>query len=273
MPLQIIEGMSSRKRRPNWTDQECVLLAQLMQERKDIIRGKCSTGVSIQDKRQAWEEIAQAINNAFPQIQRTVSDCNKKWENLLAKSREEIKRQKRQAGAGEGLSLEHLSTVTKLVISVMNLSDILQHDSEDSPTVQMMDNQQNSCDKDGHDHTIGERFADKHQLTDLELPAYAADLAASPPEQKLTAFTNIPKSLAVQFSTPRSAIFSASGGQSDSPCSVSTPSANCTTLQERMDLEMSVLKRQEAVLKLQEEYYTLKIKLLKKQVEDPSTKD
>ncbi|CAK6958228.1 uncharacterized protein LOC128355178 [Scomber scombrus] len=250
MPLQIIEGMSSRKRRPNWTDQECVLLAQLMQERKDIIRGKCSTGVSIQDKRQAWEEIAQAINNAFPQIQRTVSDCNKKWENLLAKSREEIKRQKRQAGA-----------------------DILQHDSEDSPTVQMMDNQQNSCDKDGHDHTIGERFADKHQLTDLELPAYAADLAASPPEQKLTAFTNIPKSLAVQFSTPRSAIFSASGGQSDSPCSVSTPSANCTTLQERMDLEMSVLKRQEAVLKLQEEYYTLKIKLLKKQVEDPSTKD
>lgn len=72
-----------------------------MQERKDIIRGKCSTGVSIQDKRQAWEEIAQAINAAFPQIQRTVSDCNKKWENLLAKSREEIKRQKRQAGTGE----------------------------------------------------------------------------------------------------------------------------------------------------------------------------
>lgn len=103
MPLQLIEGMSTRKRRPNWTDQECLLLAQLMQEKKNIIRGKCSTGISIQDKRQAWEEIAQAINTAFPQIQRTVSDCNKKWENLLAKSREEIKRQKRQAGTGEGI--------------------------------------------------------------------------------------------------------------------------------------------------------------------------
>lgn len=101
MPQQILEGMSSRKRRPNWTDQECLLLAHLMEERKEIIRGKCSTGISIQDKRQAWEEIAQAINNAFPQIQRTVSDCNKKWENLIAKSREEIKRQKRQAGTGE----------------------------------------------------------------------------------------------------------------------------------------------------------------------------
>lgn len=101
MPLQLIEGMYSRKRRPNWTDQECLLLAQLMQERKGIIRGRCSTGVSILDKRQAWEEIAHAINTAFPQMQRTGSDCNKKWENLLAKSREEIKRQKRQAGTGE----------------------------------------------------------------------------------------------------------------------------------------------------------------------------
>lgn len=101
MPQQLLEGMSSRKRRPNWTDPECLLLAHLIQDKKEIIRGKCSTGVSIQDKRQAWEEIAQALNEAFPQIQRTVSDCNKKWENLIAKSREEIKRQKRQAGTGE----------------------------------------------------------------------------------------------------------------------------------------------------------------------------
>ncbi len=109
MPQQLIKGMSSRRRRPNWTDQECLLLAQLMQERKGIIRGKCITGVSIQDKRQAWEGIAKAINNAFPQIQRTVSDCNKKWENLIAKSREEIKRKKRQADTGE----EDYSLLTK----------------------------------------------------------------------------------------------------------------------------------------------------------------
>lgn len=101
MPLELTEGMSCRKRRPNWTDQECLLLAQLMHEKKAIIRGKCSTGVSTQDKRQAWVEIAQAINTSFPQIQRTVSDCNKKWENLLAKSKEEIKRQKRLSGTGE----------------------------------------------------------------------------------------------------------------------------------------------------------------------------
>lgn len=101
MSLELIDGMSSRRRRPNWTEQECLLLTQLIQDKKAVIRGKCSTGVSTQAKRQAWEEITQAVNTAFPQIQRTVSDCNKKWENLLAKSREEIKRQKRQAGTGE----------------------------------------------------------------------------------------------------------------------------------------------------------------------------
>ncbi|XP_022601103.1 uncharacterized protein LOC111221811 [Seriola dumerili] len=271
MPQQLLEGMSSRKRRPNWTDQECLLLAQLMQEKKDIIRGKCSTGISIQDKRQAWEEIAQAINNAFPQIQRTVSDCNKKWENLLAKSREEIKRQKRQAGTDEGLSLEEFSTVTQLVISVMNLSDMLQQDREDCSLSELVETQQNSYDKDGNDHTTDERLTNKRPLTEHELLTYP-DPSTSPGEQKMI-FSNIPKSLAIQFSTPRATIFTASGENLDTPCSTSPTSMHCATLQERMDLEMSVLRRQEAVLKLQEEYYTLKIKLMKKQMEEPHQND
>ncbi|XP_041813560.1 uncharacterized protein LOC121621231 isoform X1 [Chelmon rostratus] len=270
MPLQLIEGMYSRKRRPNWTDQECLLLAQLMQERKGIIRGRCSTGVSILDKRQAWEEIAHAINTAFPQMQRTGSDCNKKWENLLAKSREEIKRQKRQAGT-EGLSLDQFSTVTQLVISVMNLSDMLQQERKDSSISELVETQQNSGDEDDYDHTIDEKFSNKHPLTELDLPSYS-DPAASPAKQKMT-FTNVPKSLAVEFSSHRAAGFTVSAEQLDTPCSTSPPSVHCATLRERMDLEMSVLRRQEAVLKLQEEYYTLKIKLMKKQMEEPLNKD
>ncbi|KAM8757994.1 uncharacterized protein AB9X84_010613 isoform 1-T3 [Acanthopagrus schlegelii] len=259
MPLQLTEGMSTRKRRPNWTDQECLLLAQLMQEKKNIIRGKCSTGVSIQDKRQAWEEIAQAINIAFPQIQRTVSDCNKKWENLLAKSREEIKRQKRQAGT-EDLSLEQLSTVTQVVISMMNLSNMLQQHREASSVSELVETQHNSCDEDGNDHT------------ELDLPTYpnpSTPLA----EQKFT-LTNIPTSLAVQFSAHRAAGFAASAEPLDTPCAASPRcTVHCSPLQERNDLEISVLRRQEAVLKLQEEYYTLKIKQIKKQMEEPIPKD
>nr|XP_020448280.1 uncharacterized protein LOC109955949 [Monopterus albus] len=264
MPLQAPEGMSGRKRRPNWTDQESLLLAQLMQEKKDIIRGKCSTGVSVQDKRQAWEEIVQAINTAFPQIQRTVSDCNKKWENLLAKAKEEIKRQKRQACKGEGLSLEHFSNVTQIVISVMNLSDMLQRDRNDSSVSEVVEN---SCDNDGNNETVDEIFTNEHPLTDYEL-SMPHNPPTSPAEQKMSAFPNVATSVPVQLRVPRAAAFMVSGEHLDTPCSTSC-SAQSTTLQERLDLEMSVLRRQQSVLKLQEEYYTLKIKLMKKQMEKP----
>ncbi|XP_056293533.1 uncharacterized protein LOC130208438 isoform X2 [Pseudoliparis swirei] len=252
--------MSSRKRRPNWTDQECLLLAQLMQERKEVIRGKCSSGVSIQDKRQAWEEIAQSINIAFPQIQRTVSDCNKKWENLLAKSKEEIKRQRRQ-GLSEGLSVVHFSPVTQVVISVMNLSEIL--DREDASLSEFVEAQQNSSDEDGHEHRLDERFSHTRPLRELHLPSYP-DAPSSPAEQKMSDLMDVSRSLAVHFSAHHHHGAAAPPGRPEAPAS-SPPAGHRTTLQERMDLEMSVLRRQEAVLKLQEEYYTLKIQQMKKQ--------
>ncbi|XP_034095504.1 uncharacterized protein LOC117561934 [Gymnodraco acuticeps] len=270
MPLQLIEGMSSRKRRPNWTDQECLLLAMLMQEKKDVIRGKCSTGITIQDKRKGWEEITQAINEAFPLFQRTVSDCNKKWENLMSKSREEIKRHRSQSNT-EGLSMEQLSAVTQVVVSVMNLSDRLQQDGEDSSISGLMETQHNSCDEDGNQHSVDERFSTNHPLREDELPTHTGP-SSSPAEQKMTVFANFPKSIAMHFSSPRAADFAASAEHQETSCSSSSP-GNCTTLQERLDLEMSVLRRQEAVLKLQEEYYTLKIKMMKKTIEPPLSKD
>lgn len=117
-----------------------------------------------------------------------------------------------------------------------------------------------SCDEDGNDHT------------ELDLPTYpnpSTPLA----EQKLT-LTNVPTSLAVQFSAHRAAGFAASAEPLDTPCAASPRcTVHCSPLQERNDLEISVLRRQEAVLKLQEEYYTLKIKQIKKQMEEPIPKD
>ncbi|XP_061731278.1 uncharacterized protein LOC133535449 isoform X1 [Nerophis ophidion] len=261
MPFQL-EAMSSRKRRPNWTDQECYLLAQLVHERKEVIRGKCISG--LYDKRQAWEEITHTINTAFPLMQRTVSDCSKKWENLLAKSREEIKRQKMQAGADDDVSLDQLSALTQIAISVMNPA-ALQQDEDDSTPFDIIESQHNSGDKDGTFPT-GEHLKSKHEQADPVLPGYASD----PPGHKTTSYSTVPKSLGVQFSAHYPA---ASGEQSRSPCSPSAPAPHTSTLQDRMDLEMSVLRRQEAVLKLQEEYYTLKIKRMKAQMADSNLQD
>ncbi|CAL8354436.1 unnamed protein product [Gadus morhua 'NCC'] len=141
--------MYARMRRPNWTDEESLLLAQLIEERKEIIRRKCSAGVTSLAKRQAWEEIAHTINIGFPQYQRTVADCTKKWENLLAKSRNEIKRQRMHIG--EDLSPAQLSDVTQIVLSVMNLSDRMDEEMKDpsilllSETQQSFDEESNLC--------------------------------------------------------------------------------------------------------------------------------
>ncbi|XP_034022944.1 uncharacterized protein LOC117507230 [Thalassophryne amazonica] len=260
-----LEAVSGKKRKPNWTDQECCVLAQLMEERKDIIRGKCSTGVSTQDKRKAWEEITKAINAASPQVQRTASDCNKKWENLLAKSRNEIKMLKRKNNS-DGLSLKKLSPLCQTVISVMNLSDSLLQNREDLSTLLMS---QSSCDEDGNNSVTGETFTDGHTVTERVLPAGPSNSSA----EQLTVFVNIPQSVTGPLSSPRAGLSPACVAELGAPCVTSPPSEHCTALQERKDLEMSVLRRQEAVLKLQEEYYTLKIKMMKKQMEESNTHD
>ena len=128
-----------------------------------------------------------------------------------------------------------------------------------------------SCDEDGNQHSVDERFSTNHPLRELELPTHTGP-SSSPAEQKMTVFANFPKSIAMHFSSPRAADFAASAEHQETSCSSSSP-GNCTTLQERLDLEMSVLRRQEAVLKLQEEYYTLKIKMMKKPIEPPLSKD
>lgn len=112
-----------------------------------------------------------------------------------------------------------------------------------------------------------ETFSNKHPLAELERHTYT-NASTSTAKQNIT-LTNVPKSLALQFSSG----FSAPEDGLAAPCPTSSPSLHFSTLQERVDLEMSVLRRQDAVLKLQEEYYTLKIKMIKKQMEELFSED
>lgn len=117
-----------------------------------------------------------------------------------------------------------------------------------------------SCDENENNPTRNENFPNKQEETEQE----------SLMEQKFT-LTNIPNSLMEGFNGPPGATFT--GSEHLETSCPTPPSAQCTTLEERVDLEMSVLRRQEAVLKLQQEYYTLKIRLLKKQIEESTQKD
>ena len=128
-----------------------------------------------------------------------------------------------------------------------------------------------SCDEDKSDNTVDERVSNKNSGTECGLPT-SVQSPASPAKQNQT-FICVSKAMPVQFSTGHVAGLSAAAEQPAAPCSTPPPALQGTTLQERINLEMSVLRRQEAVLKLQEEYYTLKIKRMRKQMEETLSED
>ncbi len=77
-------------RKPNWTEEQCLLLAQLVEEHKGILKGKFGPGVTARGKKQTWELIAQNINASFPwlcapvKIARNAGTCcNQKPEGKL----------------------------------------------------------------------------------------------------------------------------------------------------------------------------------------------
>lgn len=86
-----------RTRKPNWKEEQCLLLAQLVDEHKGVLRGRFGPGVTQQAKRQAWENIAQQINASFHLLVRTSEECEKRWYVLQSKAREEIAAHKRES--------------------------------------------------------------------------------------------------------------------------------------------------------------------------------
>ena len=78
------------KRKPNWTEDECLFLAELVEERKDIIKGKFGPSLTSAKKKTAWKDIADRINEAFPRTTRTPLDAERKWYVVQSKGRREI---------------------------------------------------------------------------------------------------------------------------------------------------------------------------------------
>lgn len=90
------------KRKPNWSEDQVVLLIQLIGERRGIIKAKFSASLTWADKRKAWEDIASDINAAFPMVRRAPEECEKKWYSVQSNAEQEITAKKRELqGTGE----------------------------------------------------------------------------------------------------------------------------------------------------------------------------
>ena len=78
------------KRRPNWSEDEILLLCKFINEKKHIIRSKFGSNISTQSKKAAWESITTQLNASNPSVKREKNEIEKKWHNVYSKSKKEL---------------------------------------------------------------------------------------------------------------------------------------------------------------------------------------
>ncbi|KAF5899341.1 myb SANT-like DNA-binding domain-containing 4, partial [Clarias magur] len=103
-----------RPRKPNWSTEQKLLLVQLVKARREgLLTGRHSCRETATNRRWAWDEIAEEISTAYPDVPRTGKECERHWFIEQAKAREALVSQKSPT--------EHINPVTKLVLEILKL--------------------------------------------------------------------------------------------------------------------------------------------------------
>ncbi|XP_066970882.1 myb/SANT-like DNA-binding domain-containing protein 4 isoform X2 [Macrobrachium rosenbergii] len=138
----ILKPYEVKRRRENWTYDQTLLLVQLVDENKEVIKGKFSPRLRYKDKKAAWQKITREINAVFPSVVRTVGQVEKRWYNVQQKGKNTLTARKRLfniTGGGPPEKVPDLDPVVKIVEDVLSsdnvtiggVSGIHEHDSEE----------------------------------------------------------------------------------------------------------------------------------------------
>ncbi|KAF4083616.1 hypothetical protein AMELA_G00143780 [Ameiurus melas] len=127
-----------RPRKPNWSTEQKLLLVQLVKARREgLLTGRHSCRETATNRRWAWDEIAEEISNAYPDVPRTGKECERHWFIEQAKARDAMVTQKSPT--------EHINPVTKLVLEILRLqrknTEFRDRLEEDSTSCQEEDEQ------------------------------------------------------------------------------------------------------------------------------------
>lgn len=78
------------KRKPNWSNDECLSLANYMAQYKDILRGKLGPGLTSEKKKTTWKLVTDRLNASFTAVKRSQEEVEKKWHNIFSQTKSEI---------------------------------------------------------------------------------------------------------------------------------------------------------------------------------------
>ncbi|XP_046562046.1 uncharacterized protein LOC124271030 [Haliotis rubra] len=115
-----MEPPTKKSRKPNWTEEQNLLLTRLVEQNKSLLLGKFGAGVTAQKKKEKWADICAEINSTFQNVTRSVEEVEKKWHNIQSKAKCDISAYKRSTSTtGGGPSCTPLSTVTEVVRDIL----------------------------------------------------------------------------------------------------------------------------------------------------------
>lgn len=109
-----------RSRKVNWTPDETKFLVELYRENAKFLKGDFSSpGCTNRGKIDAWARIAASLHEAFPGGNRSVKDCQKRWQAVQSLSKTKIARYNEQMNkTGKNLAVLGVSGHTKLGLSI-----------------------------------------------------------------------------------------------------------------------------------------------------------
>ncbi|XP_048248922.1 uncharacterized protein LOC124125914 [Haliotis rufescens] len=75
-----------KKRKPNWTKEEVLLLTELVKANVHVLEGKFGPGVTSARRQEAWQVITATLNSSGSHP-RTKEEVEKKWKNVKSQAK------------------------------------------------------------------------------------------------------------------------------------------------------------------------------------------
>jgi len=113
-------------KRPNFTEAECLALANGVRQFNSIINSPHNSVVTNEAKQAKWKEICQLVN-ATSMFQRTVRECKRKYSNIktVAKKGEAHNRKELGKTGGGSATIIKLKPAEEILVSTMHSSSIV----------------------------------------------------------------------------------------------------------------------------------------------------
>ena len=88
-----------RKRKPNFTDEELVILLNEVARDKMTIMSRFQTSVTHKQKKEVWRRISESVN-VCGVAYRTIDDVKKKWKDLKSAALHSLRNHAKKTGVG-----------------------------------------------------------------------------------------------------------------------------------------------------------------------------